>query len=158
MTWKLFEGDGNPKPDDYWPKPGEENKNPLPDPPTWRDFSDQKAMDERRGKTFQIPKDDKIIKLINAALYLRRPLLVEGEPGSGKSSLAYAVAYELCLGEVLKWSITSRSTLTRGLHYYDAIGRLRDTQLLNKNSPPNTSNQEVSSQKARGHSLRKLRP
>ena len=98
-------------------------------------------MDQRRGKTFQIPKDDKIIKLINAALYLRRPLLVEGPPGSGKSSLAYAVAYELGLREVLKWSITTRSTLTEGLYYYDAIGRLRDTQLLNKNSLPNTSNQ-----------------
>ncbi len=148
MTWKLFEGNGTPKPDNYWPKPGEkdpktkkEKQNPLPPPPTWRDFSDQKVMDERRGKTFQIPKDDKIIKLINAALFLRRPLLVEGEPGSGKSSLAYAVAYELGLGEVLKWSITTRSTLTEGLYYYDAIGRLRDTQLLNKNSLPNTSNQ-----------------
>ncbi len=142
MTWKLFEGNGTPKPDDYWPKPEQKKKNPLPPPPTWRDFSDQKLMDERRGKTFQIPKDDKIIKLINAALYLRRPLLVEGEPGSGKSSLAYAVAYELGLGEVLKWSITTRSTLTEGLYYYDAIGRLRDTQLLNKNSPSNTSNQD----------------
>ena len=141
MTWKLFEGNGTPKPDDYWPKPEDDKKNPLPPPPTWRDFSDQKVMDQRRGKTFQIPKDDKIIKLINAALYLRRPLLVEGPPGSGKSSLACAVAYELGLREVLKWSITTRSTLTEGLYYYDAIGRLRDTQLLNKNSLPNTSNQ-----------------
>ncbi|WP_370051359.1 AAA family ATPase [Cyanothece sp. BG0011] len=136
MTWKLFEGNGTPKPDNYWPKPEEDKKNPLPPPPTWRDFSDQKAMDERRGRTFQIPKDDKIIDLINAALYLRRPLLVEGEPGSGKSSLAYAVAYELGLGEVLKWSITTRSTLTEGLYYYDAIGRLRDTQLMGKEKNP----------------------
>ena len=69
------------------------------------------------------------IDLINAALYLRRPLLVTGKPGTGKSSLAYAVAYELQLGEVLYWPITTRTTLKDGLYSYDAIGRLQDIQL-----------------------------
>jgi MoxR-like ATPase len=66
--------------------------------------------------------------MVNAALYLRRPLLVTGKPGTGKTSLAYAVAYELQLGEVLQWSITTRTTLKDGLYRYDAIGRAQDAQ------------------------------
>jgi MoxR-like ATPase len=54
---------------------------------------------------------------------------VTGPPGSGKSSLAYAVAEELELGPVLAWSINSRSTLAEGLYRYDAIARLRDASL-----------------------------
>jgi MoxR-like ATPase len=69
------------------------------------------------------------IEMVNAALYLRRPLLVTGKPGTGKTSLAYAVAYELDLGEVLYWPITTRTTLKDGLYSYDAIGRLQDFQL-----------------------------
>jgi MoxR-like ATPase len=65
---------------------------------------------------------------VNAALYLRRPLLVTGKPGTGKTSLAYAVAYELGLGEVLHWPITTRTTLKDGLYNYDAIGRLQDAK------------------------------
>ena len=52
-----------------------------------------------------------------------------GEPGTGKSSLAYAVAAELHLGEVLRWPITSKSTLRDGLYHYDAIGRLQEANL-----------------------------
>jgi MoxR-like ATPase len=63
---------------------------------------------------------------VNAALYLRRPLLLTGQPGTGKSSLIYAVAYELGLGPVLKWSITSKATLKNGLYDYDALRRLND--------------------------------
>ncbi|GHD81059.1 hypothetical protein GCM10010317_103830 [Streptomyces mirabilis] len=53
--------------------------------------------------------------MINAALYLRRALLVTGSPGAGKSTLAHSVAYELGLGNVLRWPIVSRSTLQDGL-------------------------------------------
>ncbi len=68
--------------------------------------------------------------MVNAALYLRRPLLVTGKPGTGKTSLAYAVAYELKLGPVLPWYITARSTLKEdGLYRYDAISRLQDVQM-----------------------------
>ena len=51
------------------------------------------------------------LEMVNAALYLRRPLLVTGSPGTGKSTLAHAVAYELGLGRVLRWPIVSRSAL-----------------------------------------------
>ncbi|MBD2520739.1 AAA family ATPase, partial [Nostoc sp. FACHB-973] len=69
-------------------------------------------------------------ELVNAALCLRRPLLIEGNPGSGKTSLAYAVACELGLPGPYRWSIVSRTTLKDGLYTYDAIGRLQETSLI----------------------------
>lgn len=117
--WKIFEG--NRIPDST-------KITRLPDPPKWRNFGNtEDAVIERRkekGRTFQ--SDSETIRLVNAALYLRRPLLVTGPPGSGKSSLAYAIAYELGLGEVLSWSITTKSTLKDGLYNYDAIGRVQE--------------------------------
>ncbi len=61
--------------------------------------------------------------MVNAAIYLRRPLLVTGRPGTGKSSLAQLIARELGLGPVLRWAITSHTRLRDGLYLYDAIGR-----------------------------------
>jgi MoxR-like ATPase len=52
-----------------------------------------------------------------------------GNPGSGKTSLAYAIAYELKLGPVLLWPITTRAKLSDALYRYDAIARLQDTQV-----------------------------
>lgn len=69
---------------------------------------------------------DLVIAGVNSALCLRRPLLVTGRPGSGKTSLAYALAYQLRLGPVLKWSITARTTLQDGLYRYDALARLQE--------------------------------
>ncbi|MEI6046732.1 MAG: MoxR family ATPase, partial [Chloroflexota bacterium] len=83
---------------------------------------------DERGRGYLADPNE--IKLVNAALYLRRPLLLTGNPGTGKSSLAYAVAHELNLGEVLKWSITTRSTLREGLYDYDALGRLQEIATL----------------------------
>jgi len=58
-------------------------------PPPWRQFTDEaRAV---RGIAFE--SSDEEIELVNAALYLRRPLLITERPGTGKSSLAYAVAH-----------------------------------------------------------------
>ncbi|MBW8879518.1 MAG: MoxR family ATPase, partial [Acidobacteria bacterium] len=98
----------------------------LPAPPPWRDFAARRDQTEDgvdpRGKTFRARKNE--VDLVNAALYLRRPLFITGPPGSGKSTLAYAMAYELKLGSVLRWPINSRSTLQEGLYHYDALARL----------------------------------
>lgn len=75
-------------------------------------------------------KYQELLQGVNAAIFLRRPLLVTGRPGSGKTTLAYAIAYELKLGTVLTWAITTRTILKDGLYNYDAIGRLQNLQLL----------------------------
>ncbi len=92
------------------------------DTPPWRRFDQEAAR--QRGAGF-IPEPYEIER-VNAALLLRRPLLVTGRPGTGKTSLTYAVAHELGLEPVLRWSITSRTTLQDGLYQYDAIARLQD--------------------------------
>jgi MoxR-like ATPase len=138
--WKIFLGSGKPHSRIKY----------LPNPPNWRKFREDSAIevddlyyrqlmelashnyrDLKRGQTFYLHStQEQIIDAINAALYLRRPLLVTGRPGSGKTSLAYAIAYELQLGPVLMWPITVRSSLSEGLYQYDAIARLQDVQLL----------------------------
>lgn len=66
------------------------------------------------GQPLPAPPDE--VARVNVALHLRRPLLVTGEPGTGKSSLAYRISAELGLGRVLRWQITSLSTLREGLY------------------------------------------
>jgi MoxR-like ATPase len=100
----------------------------LPPAPPWRRFTD--AAQEERGRKFVISDEEE--EMVNAALYLRRPLLVTGKPGTGKSSLAYAVAHQLGLGPVLVWPITTRSTLQQGIYSYDAMARLQDASLVSR--------------------------
>ena len=104
----------------------------LPPPPPWREFTAQAK--QARGTTFEATDDEK--ELVNAALYLSRPLLVTGSPGVGKTSLTYAVAHELKLGEVLRWSITTRTTLKDGLYSYDSIARLQAASLAGQATAP----------------------
>ena len=155
--WKLFHGNS-------------ENPTPLteiPDRPPWRSFlpveevdseedrqywetlqakatEDQRAI--ARGRSFQIQTDDngysEIVDGVNAAIHLRRPLLVTGVPGSGKTTLAYAIAYELQLGPVLVWPITARSTVQDALYRYDAIARLQDAQLDKTRREDNSQNNQ----------------
>lgn len=143
QNWSIFQGWGKPSEDPQENEAIEKTLKNLPAPP-WRQFSDdpQKALakDKLQGQTFQTPPD--LVDLVNAALYLRRPILLEGKPGTGKSSLAYAVANELGLGEVLFWPITTRTTPNDGLYRYDAIGRLQDSQQKALKSPvTNPSNE-----------------
>ena len=65
---------------------------------------------------------------VNAAVTLQRPLLVKGEPGTGKTVLAHEVAEALGL-ELIEWHIKSTTKAQQGLYEYDAVSRLRDGQL-----------------------------
>ncbi|WP_406227934.1 AAA family ATPase [Streptomyces anthocyanicus] len=128
--WLIYRGAGEPH----------DGIDRLPDPPPWRDFTSRDAAgsgdgseDRRLGAHRHLAElhrpGAEELEMINAALYLRRPLLVTGSPGAGKSTLAHSVAYELGLGNVLRWSIVSRSELQDGLYHYDAIARLQDVQI-----------------------------
>lgn len=117
------------------------------DPPRWRMFGSKpeltacvalepRAMEAAQAKRGQdYLADEEEAKLVNAALILRRPLLITGPAGIGKTSLAYSVAWQLGLGNVMRWGITSRSTLKEALYQYDALARLHDTSLLQQTSP-----------------------
>ncbi|MGL5065896.1 MAG: AAA family ATPase [Microcoleus sp.] len=109
--------------DEYWQK--------------LQEIAQNRSRDIERGQSFQVPQlnfdrtqnQPTVVDAVNAALYLRRPLLITGKPGSGKTTLAYAIARELKLGPMLVWSVTARSNLQQGLYQYDAIARLQDAQL-----------------------------
>ena len=65
---------------------------------------------------------------VNAAVTLQRPLLVKGEPGTGKTILAHEVAASLDK-PLIEWHIKSTTKAQQGLYEYDAVSRLRDGQL-----------------------------
>jgi MoxR-like ATPase len=65
---------------------------------------------------------------VHAALHLEKPLLVKGEPGTGKTQLAFEIAQALGY-PILTWHIKSTTTAQQGLYEYDAVSRLRDSQL-----------------------------
>ena len=70
---------------------------------------------------------------VNAALTLKRPLLVKGEPGTGKTMLAEEVAQALGM-PLLQWHVKSTTKAQQGLYEYDAVSRLRDSQLPDADS------------------------
>ncbi|MGB3441509.1 MAG: MoxR family ATPase [Actinophytocola sp.] len=130
-AWWIYRGHG-------LPPEGDAEIPELPAPPSWRTFdggpplpippvSDTEFL-RRIGVPSPIAAKQASVReilTVNAALYLRRPILVTGNPGTGKSSLAYRIARELALGPVLRWSISSRTISRDGLWEYDAIGRVQ---------------------------------
>jgi len=71
---------------------------------------------------------DDLMTAVNAAVTLQRPLLIKGEPGTGKSVLAIEVAKALNL-PLIEWHVKSTTKAVQGLYEYDAVSRLRDSQL-----------------------------
>jgi len=84
-------------------------------------------MDNFKGTTSYVATEDLRIS-VNAAIKLERPILVKGEPGTGKTQLAIEIAK--ALGKPLfEWHIKSTTKADQGLYEYDAVSRLRDSQL-----------------------------
>ncbi|WP_276715143.1 AAA family ATPase [Pseudooceanicola nitratireducens] len=80
-----------------------------------------------QGTKSYVATDDLTVA-VNAAVTLERPLLVKGEPGTGKTELARQVADSLGL-KMIEWNIKSTTKAQQGLYEYDAVSRLRDSQL-----------------------------
>ncbi len=122
-SWYVYTGDKTKKGVDI------STLNDIAPAPSWR-------KSKQDGKNLIYLPSDEEKAVVNASIYLRRPLILTGRPGVGKSSLAYAIAQELGL-ELYHWAINSKSTLEEGLYSYDAISRLQDAQ-LNKIEETNT--------------------
>jgi len=112
--------------------------------------------------------DPELIKAVNLAIMLRRPLLLMGEPGCGKSILAKAVAYELhhrldaqknivrdYEDYYFEWNIKSTSKAKDGLYEYDAIQRLADAQILTEGQRANLDKSTYVKRRAMGLAFEK---
>ena len=80
-----------------------------------------------QGTDSYVATDD-LLMAVNAAIALKRPLLIKGEPGTGKTVLAAEIAKALGK-ELIEWHIKSTTKAQHGLYEYDAVARLRDSQL-----------------------------
>jgi MoxR-like ATPase len=129
--WQIYLG--NRKTDTAWI---------VPPPPPWRARHAPQALALTGPPRLPLSKaamsnglayqaNAEIVRMVNAAIHLRRPLLITGGPGTGKSTLVDSIAYELDLGEPLRWAVTSRSTLRDALYNYDAIGRVQHRDYKN---------------------------
>ncbi|GGN76699.1 ATPase AAA [Actinoplanes lobatus] len=135
MIQQIFRGDGGSH---EWE---------LPEPPPWRRFAGEPLDTAPYDDDWAVSHPNEVerarayrpgsreVEIVDLAILLRRPILITGRPGTGKSTLAYAIAHELGLGPVLRWPITSRTTLQDGLYRYDAIGRLQDANLPPEERP-----------------------
>ncbi len=84
-------------------------------------------MQRFEGTSSYVATDDLKVA-VNAAVHLRRPLLVKGEPGTGKTVLAHEIAKAID-APLIEWNVKSTTKAHQGLYEYDAVARLRDGQL-----------------------------
>jgi MoxR-like ATPase len=89
----------------------------------------EKTMEFQGTDQYVVTEDLKMA--VNAAINLKRPLLIKGEPGTGKTMLAEEVA-EAINAPLITWHIKSSTKAQQGLYEYDAVSRLRDSQLGNE--------------------------
>jgi len=87
-------------------------------------------MDRFKGTNTYILSDE-LRQIVNAAIVLQRPLLLKGEPGTGKTQLAHTIAEDLGL-RLLTWNIKSTSRASEGLYVYDTVQRLNDSRFHDK--------------------------
>jgi len=85
-------------------------------------------MDQKFTGTENYVATDDLKVAVNAAVTLRRPLLVKGEPGTGKTVLAHEIA-KAAGAPLIEWNVKSTTKAQQGLYEYDAVARLRDGQL-----------------------------
>ncbi len=83
------------------------------------------------SSTKQYVATNDLIEAVNASITLEKPLLVKGEPGTGKTKLAEEISIKFNT-ELIKWNIKSTTKAHQGLYEYDAVSRLRDSQLGEK--------------------------
>jgi MoxR-like ATPase len=129
MTWKIYDPQ----------LPPAKQQVMLPPAPPWRQPG--RGRENVLAQTFR--PDPALVDAVNTALYLRRPLLITGRPGTGKSALVHSVAHQLGLGPVIEWAVNSRSTLQEGLYQYDALARLHYIQQSNARSAAGTQDDKA---------------
>ncbi|MFH9967853.1 hypothetical protein ACH4PR_41965 [Streptomyces mirabilis] len=112
------------------PPPQASNGGPLAEPATDSAFAQEIEAHRHMVKLHRPGVEE--LETVNTALYLRCPLLVTGQPGTGKSTLPHAVTHELGLDRVLRWPVTSRTVPGDGLYHYDTIARLHNTQIASR--------------------------
>ena len=83
---------------------------------------------QRFSSTDKYIATDGLIEAVNASITLEKPLLIKGEPGTGKTKLAEEIALKFKT-KLIKWNIKSTTKAHQGLYEYDAVSRLRDSQL-----------------------------
>jgi len=88
-------------------------------------------MDRFKGTNSYI-LSDALREIVNAAIVLQRPLLIKGEPGTGKTELAQVISQDLNL-RLIRWNIKSTSKASEGLYVYDTVQRLNDSRFHDKN-------------------------